>query len=97
MHLINRGISIEYPRFVVENGMKFMRPISFPNEIDVGLRVVKLGTTSVTYDVGIFGVDPGVFAAQGKSVLVNIGKDGRPHPMDEAVRTVLAELQAECT
>eukprot|EP00591_Stephanopyxis_turris_P007402 CAMPEP_0195507478 /NCGR_PEP_ID=MMETSP0794_2-20130614/917_1 /TAXON_ID=515487 /ORGANISM="Stephanopyxis turris, Strain CCMP 815" /LENGTH=150 /DNA_ID=CAMNT_0040634171 /DNA_START=70 /DNA_END=522 /DNA_ORIENTATION=+ len=92
-HLMNRGIGLEYPRFVVENGIKYTKPISYPTEIEVGLRVVKLGTSSVTYDVGIFGADPGALAALGKFVHVYVCGDGRPRPIDEAVRNVLAELQ----
>ena len=54
MQLIDRGLGAAYPRFIAENGIQYFRPISFPNNIKVGLRVVKLGTSAVTYDVGFF-------------------------------------------
>ena len=57
MQLIDRGIGAAYPRFIAENGIQYFRPISFPNNIKVGLRVVKLGTSAVTYDVGFFAVE----------------------------------------
>ena len=38
--------------YVVETSCRFAKPLSFPETIDVGLRVVRLGTTSVTYEIG---------------------------------------------
>ena len=40
--------------YAVETSCRFAKPLSFPETIDVGLRVVRLGTTSVTYEIGIF-------------------------------------------
>lgn len=54
MQLMDRGIGLRYPRFLAENGIQFYRPIAFPSTVRVGLRVVQLGSSSVTYDVGFF-------------------------------------------
>ena len=51
-HLLDRGIGREYPRFIAENGIQYYRPMSFPSNILVGIRVVRLGSSAVTYDVG---------------------------------------------
>ena len=51
-HLLDRGIGQEYLRFIAENGIQYYRPISFPSNILVGIRVVHLGSSAVTYDVG---------------------------------------------
>src|SRR5687767_13281349 len=39
---------------VVETGCTFRRSITFPETIEVGLRVSRLGTTSVSYQLAIF-------------------------------------------
>ena len=54
MQLMDRGIGRKYPRFLAENGIQFYKPIAFPSTVRVGLRVVKLGSSSVTYDIGFF-------------------------------------------
>lgn len=39
---------------VVSSYSNFYRPLSFPQTLELGLRVVKLGNSSVTYEVGVF-------------------------------------------
>ena len=39
---------------VVETGCRFHSEIAFPDVLEVGLRVRRLGKTSVTYEIGIF-------------------------------------------
>lgn len=39
---------------VVSSSCHFFAPLSFPSVLDLGLRVSKLGTSSVTYEVGVF-------------------------------------------
>src|SRR6266705_2969649 len=36
---------------VVETLCRFHQPLTFPDHVDTGLRVVKLGTSSVTYEI----------------------------------------------
>lgn len=36
------------------SGPQFFSPLSFPDVLDLGLRVARLGTSSVTYEVGVF-------------------------------------------
>src|ERR1044072_10059626 len=40
--------------FTVESQCQYLQPVSFPGSIDVGLRVGKLGNSSVRYEVGTF-------------------------------------------
>lgn len=47
---------------VISSSASFYAPTSFPNLLRVGLRVIQLGSSSVTYEVGIFEIpatDPG--------------------------------------
>ncbi|XP_006459529.1 hypothetical protein AGABI2DRAFT_191480 [Agaricus bisporus var. bisporus H97] len=39
---------------VVESHCQFFSPVSFPEVLDLGLRVNKLGKSSVEYEVGVF-------------------------------------------
>ena len=39
---------------VVSSFCHFFAPLSFPSVLDLGLRVSKLGKSSVTYEVGVF-------------------------------------------
>jgi acyl-CoA thioester hydrolase len=40
---------------VIESHANFLRPLSFPSRVLLGMRVLKLGKSSVTYEVGVFG------------------------------------------
>ena len=44
---------------VAESGCRFLRPVSFPGEVTIGMRIERVGTSSVTYALGVFeGGDP---------------------------------------
>ena len=38
----------------VESHCQYLAPIAFPDDVDAGLRVGKLGTSSVRYELGLF-------------------------------------------
>src|SRR5512142_809616 len=38
----------------VESQCRFLRSVAFPEKLEAGLRVAKLGKSSVTYEIGIF-------------------------------------------
>ena len=50
--------------------------VSYPGTIEVGLRVAKLGRSSVVYEVGVFGKGEEVVKAVGGSMHVWVGNDG---------------------
>ncbi|KAH8833736.1 thioesterase thiol ester dehydrase-isomerase [Flagelloscypha sp. PMI_526] len=39
---------------VVSSHCQYFKPLSFPETLEVGLKVTKLGTSSATYEMGIF-------------------------------------------
>ncbi len=57
---------------VVETHCNFFAPLVFPEPIEAGLRVARLGTTSVRYEVAIFAQDAREAAAQGHFVHVYV-------------------------
>lgn len=78
---------------VVETGCQFFSPIAFPDTVTAGIRVTKIGTSSVRYEVGLFANDSDSAAAQGHFVHVYVGaEDHRPSPLPEAFRAVLLPL-----
>jgi len=80
---------------VVETCCRFHKPVSFPDVVDAGLRVAKLGNSSVTYEIGLFRRGEDDPAATGHFVHVWVDRETRrPTPVPPAVRAALAELMA---
>jgi acyl-CoA thioester hydrolase len=78
---------------VVETGCNFHKPLSFPGIVDAGLRVTKLGNSSVTYKVALFPQGAEDAAASGHFVHVWVARaSGRPTPVPAAIRQALAPL-----
>ena len=78
---------------VVETGCAYFAPLSFPGEIEVGIAVDRLGTSSVTYRIGVFGASEMQPSAQGHFTHVYVGReDRRPTPLPEEWRTKLEAL-----
>ncbi len=79
----------------IETFCQFHQPLTFPEVIDAGLRVGKLGTTSVRYEIGLFrqgNVEP---AATGHFVHVFVDRQTRkPTAMPPAIRACLERLAA---
>jgi acyl-CoA thioester hydrolase len=80
---------------VVETSCRFHKPLSFPELVDAGLRVAKLGNTSVRYEIGLFKHGEDEPAASGHFVHVWVDRASqRPTPLPEAVRQALQQLVA---
>jgi acyl-CoA thioester hydrolase len=78
---------------VVETGCRYARPVAFPQPVEIGLALARLGSSSVTYHLGVFGTGEAVAAAEGHFTHVYVGRDGRrPVPLPEAWRTVMERL-----
>ena len=78
---------------VVETGCAYFASLSFPGDVEAGIAVDRLGTSSVTYRIGIFGAGEPEPAAQGYFTHVYVGRDSRrPTPLPEAWRAELESL-----
>ena len=78
---------------VVETGCNYFAPLSFPGEVEVGIAVERLGTSSVTYRIGVFGAAADEPSAQGHFTHVYVGRDNRrPVPLPDAWRARLGTL-----
>jgi acyl-CoA thioester hydrolase len=78
---------------VVETGCRYFSEMAFPDAVTAGLRVARLGTSSVRYEVGLFRNDEPLSAAEGFFVHVYVDRQTRrPQPLAEPLRTALATL-----
>jgi acyl-CoA thioester hydrolase len=79
---------------VVETGCSYFASIAFPDAVSGGVRVERIGTSSVRYAVGIFRGDEDHAAAAGHFVHVYVDRvSRRPRPLPDALRQVLEQLQ----
>ena len=95
--LIERGVldihKGEVVGFVVDSGCAYFSSISFPDTIAAGIRVAKLGNSSVRYEIALFRNDEPQPCAAGHFVHVYVERaSNRSVPIPAPVREVLASL-----
>ena len=79
---------------VVETGCRYFGEMAFPDLVTAGLRVARLGTSSVRYEVGLFRNDEGTASAEGFFVHVYVERaTRRPAPLLPALRSALEALR----
>ena len=76
-----------------ESGCRYFAAVAYPDAIDAGLRVARLGTSSVRYEVGIFrhGDESAVAALYFVHVFV-ARESMRPAPVPLSIRNALASI-----
>ena len=78
---------------VVESGCHYFAPLAYPQRVDIGIRVAKLGSSSVVYEVGAFAKEANECAAVGRFVHVYVDKTARrPKALSVQWRQVLQAL-----
>jgi acyl-CoA thioester hydrolase len=78
---------------VVETQCNYFAPLAFPEMVEAGIRVAKLGSSSVRYEVGLFAQGAPLTAAKGHFVHVYVDRQTRrPVPLPPALKTVLEKL-----
>ncbi|WP_250461280.1 acyl-CoA thioesterase [Microbulbifer litoralis] len=84
--------------FVVNSSCDYRAPIAYPQAIEAGLRVARLGNSSVTYEVGIFrrGEDSACAAGSFTHVFVERAAN-RSVAIPEPIRRALQAIQMENT
>lgn len=92
----NLAVGTDQIGLIVSTHSDFFASVAFPDMLDVGLRVVKLGASSVTWEIGVFrqgeqdvkmvGTFTHVFVLR---ETMRVGKGG----MEERVRTGLEKLR----
>lgn len=78
---------------VAETACRYLRPVRFPDRLDVGVSVARLGRSSVSYRLAVFRGDDGAPAAVGRFVHVYVDRDTRrPVPVPAVLRAALEPL-----
>ncbi|WP_320821155.1 thioesterase family protein [Thalassolituus sp.] len=79
--------------FVVNSHCNYLAPIAYPDAIDVGLRVNKLGNSSVTYGVAIFKQGEDQACAYGDFIHVFVERAAnKAVSIPQSIRTALTAL-----
>ncbi len=74
----------------VETMCKFRQSLAYPEAIDAGLRVGKLGNSSVRFEIGIFRQGEGEASAAGHFVHVFVDRTtNKPVPIPDQIRNAL--------
>ncbi len=96
-HLIEAGAldihAGETIGLVVETQCNYFAPLAFPQQVDAGIRVARIGGSSVRYEVGLFAQGEAQSAAAGHFVHVYVDRaTRRPAALPPQLRTVLERL-----
>lgn len=99
-HLIEKGgLDIAGDRVfgvVAETRCRFLSELKFPDVIEAGIRVVRLGRSGVTYEIGLFRNGEDEAAALGHFVHVYVDRQSRrPAPIPRKIRQALEPLTVE--
>jgi len=81
--------------YVVSSAANYHSALAFPDQIEAGLRVDRLGNSSVQYGVGIFRKGETLACASGHFVHVFVDRaTERPVPIPEPIRSALDRIRA---
>ncbi|RLA46561.1 MAG: acyl-CoA thioesterase [Gammaproteobacteria bacterium] len=80
--------------YVVNSGCQYHAPITYPETIEAGLRVDRLGNSSVQYGIAIFKAGEAVAAAHGHFVHVFVEREANQSvPIPQNLRAALERLR----
>lgn len=81
---------------VVETHCNYFAPLAFPHDVQAGLRVARIGSSSVRYEIGLFAPDEPLAAACGHFVHVYVDRSSRrPTPLPQGMRNALLPLSVK--
>lgn len=79
---------------VIETHCNYFAPLAFPQNVQAGLRVAHLGSSSVRYEVGLFAEGGEMAAACGHFVHVYVDRETRrPVPLPEQLKLTLESIR----
>ena len=82
---------------IVKSGCDFFSSFAYPEGVDAGIRVTKIGNSSVRYEVGLFRKNQQLSSADGFFIHVYVDREtNKPLPLNytfkKALDTLLIEL-----
>lgn len=79
---------------VVESSCRFFSSLAFPDPVEVGVAIERLGRSSVQYRLAVFRTGAPQPAAQGRYTHVYVGRvSGRPEPIPDGHRSFMQRLE----
>lgn len=98
LYLVKAGVldyrASDVVGLVVETSCSYFAPISFPDVVHAGVRVARIGESSVTYEIGLFRNDEDAASAQGRFTHVYVDRaSSRPVRAPDALRAALEPLR----
>ena len=85
------GLSAGPMWMVAETGCRFLGEVAFPQPLTVGMRLGRLGTSSVRWELAVFRDDAERASAEGFFIHVHVDRaTRRPAPVPQALRTLIA-------
>lgn len=97
-YLIEQGgldiVSASVIGVAVETMCRFNESVAYPETIELGLRVGKMGNSSVRYELAVFRKGGQTAIANGHFVHVFVNRDtNKPVPIPDSIRAALEKLQ----
>jgi len=97
-HLIAQGVLDMHQGqtigLVIETHCNYFAPLAFPQPVEVGIRVARIGGSSVKYEVGLFAEGANLTAAKGHFIHVYVDRTTRrPVSFPVNLKTVLESLK----
>ena len=78
---------------VVSSGCNYFHEVAYPSDVEIGLSVSRIGSSAVTYEVGLFVAGSDGTAATGTFIHVNVdAKTKRPCAINDMIRAKFADL-----
>ena len=79
---------------VVETHCNYFEPLAFPQPLEAGVAVARIGASSIRYEVGVFAAGAASTAARGHFIHVWVDRvSRRPVPLPAGLLAVAKELQ----
>ncbi len=89
-------INDEVIPYAVESCCHFRKPVPVTEEIEAGLRVTKLGRSSVIFEIGLFIADDDQSCGFGRFVHVYVGRQNeKAMPIPEPIRNCLEKIMTK--
>ena len=81
---------------VVETSCRFFSSLAYPDPVEVGVRIERLGRTSVNYGLAVFKAGAPYAAAKGRFTHVYVERSsGRPTSIPEGHRRLMESLRID--
>jgi acyl-CoA thioester hydrolase len=79
---------------VVETHCNYFEPLAFPQALEAGVAVARVGSSSIRYEIGVFAAGAASTAARGHFVHVWVDRaTRRPVPLPAPLLAIAKELQ----